>query len=153
MEVGSRGCKNRVRIANIRQVGSLVRLKVVDEEGAVESIPGNEGRIAQAWVKVRGMLQVFALYIGHSEDWTLRDDPLMEAVVKHAATSRDPMLVACDANMDLIDFGRLLVKEECVFIDSACRASGPKRRYYRKGVRLCLGWQKPAGQIKNMRKW
>ena len=28
------------------------------EEGAVESIPGNEGRIAQAWVNVRGGLRV-----------------------------------------------------------------------------------------------
>ena len=29
------------------------------EEGAIESIPGNEGRLAQAWVNVRGGLRIF----------------------------------------------------------------------------------------------
>ena len=38
------------------------------EEGAIESIPGNEGRIAQAWVNVRGGLRIFSVYIWHSED-------------------------------------------------------------------------------------
>ena len=32
------------------------------EEGAIESIPGNEGRIAQAWVNVRGGFRTFAVY-------------------------------------------------------------------------------------------
>ena len=42
------------------------------EEGAIESIPGNEGRIAQAWVNVRGGLRVFSVYFWHSEGWTPR---------------------------------------------------------------------------------
>ena len=32
------------------------------EEGAVVSIPDNEGRIAQAWWNVRGGLRVFSVY-------------------------------------------------------------------------------------------
>ena len=32
------------------------------EEGATESIPGNEGRIAEACVNVRGGLRTFAVY-------------------------------------------------------------------------------------------
>ena len=32
------------------------------EEGTVGSIPGNEGRIAQAWVNVRGGLRAFSVY-------------------------------------------------------------------------------------------
>ena len=36
-------------------VGSVVGA----EDGAIESIPGKEGRIAQAWVHVRGGLHVF----------------------------------------------------------------------------------------------
>ena len=32
------------------------------DEGAIESIPGNEGKIAKAWVSVRGGLRIFALY-------------------------------------------------------------------------------------------
>ena len=34
------------------------------EEGTIESIPGNEGRIAQAWVNVRGGLRIFSVYFG-----------------------------------------------------------------------------------------
>ena len=37
------------------------------EEGAIESILGNEGRIAQAWVNVRGSLRVFSVYFWHPE--------------------------------------------------------------------------------------
>ena len=37
------------------------------EEGAIESNPGNEGRIAQAWVNVRGGLRIFSVYFWHSE--------------------------------------------------------------------------------------
>ena len=31
------------------------------EEGSIESIPGHEGRIAQAWVNVRGGLRAFSV--------------------------------------------------------------------------------------------
>ena len=31
------------------------------EEGAIETIPGNEGRIAQAWVNVTGGLRIFSV--------------------------------------------------------------------------------------------
>ena len=41
---------------------------VIDEdEGEATSIPGNEGRIAQAWVNVTGGMRVFAVYFWHSE--------------------------------------------------------------------------------------
>ena len=38
-----------------------------EEEGAVESIPGNEGRVAQAWVNERGGLRIFSVHFWHSE--------------------------------------------------------------------------------------
>ena len=44
------------------------------EEGAIESIPGNEGRIAQAWVNVRGGLRIFSVYFWQSEGWSSRND-------------------------------------------------------------------------------
>ena len=59
--------------------------------GAVVSIPGNEGRTAQAWVNTRGSLRVFSVYFWHSEGWTPRNEALLEAVVKEAKV--------CDANM------------------------------------------------------
>ena len=36
---------------------------VGEEAGAIESIPGNEGRIGQAWVNVRGRLRFFSVYL------------------------------------------------------------------------------------------
>ena len=40
---------------------------VEEKEGAVTSIPGNEGGIAQAWVNVRGGMRFFAAYFWHTE--------------------------------------------------------------------------------------
>ena len=58
------------------------------EEGVIESIPGNEGIIAQAWVNVRGGLRIFSVYFWHSEGWTPRNEALLEAVLKRARTTR-----------------------------------------------------------------
>ena len=69
------------------------------EEQGSESIPCNEGRIAQAWVNVRGGLRVFSVYFGHAEDWTPRNEALLEAVLKPGRTTRHAWLLACDANM------------------------------------------------------
>ena len=41
----------------------------------------NEGRIAQAWVNVRGGMRVFSVSFWHSEGWTPRNEALMEAVM------------------------------------------------------------------------
>ena len=70
---------------------------VGEKEGAVTSIPGNEGRISWAWVNVRGGMRVFAACFWHTEGWT----PINEAT-KH------PWLVACDANMSPVDFVKCL---------------------------------------------
>ena len=78
------------------------------EEGPVESIPGNEGRIAQAWVNVRGGMRVFSVYFWHSEGWTPRHEALFEAVVKQVKTTKHPWLTACDANMCPEDFEKSL---------------------------------------------
>ena len=54
-------------------------------EGTIVSIPGNEGRIAQAWVNVRGALRVFSVFFCHSEGWTPRNEALLEAVLKRVS--------------------------------------------------------------------
>ena len=74
------------------------------EEGANDSIPGNEGRITQAWANARGGLRVFSVYIWHSEGWSARNEALLEAVVKRATVTGHPWLIACDANMRREDF-------------------------------------------------
>ena len=48
-------------------VDSNLGAVVGNEEGAVESIPGNERRIAQARVNVQGGMRVFSVYFSHSE--------------------------------------------------------------------------------------
>ena len=109
-------------------LGAVVGAK----EGAIESIPGNEGRIAQAWVNVRGGLRVFSVYFWHSEGWTLRNEALLEAVLKQTGTTRHPWLIACDANMCPEDFEKSLwFQRELMHVvapkeASTCRSKGPK---------------------------
>ena len=67
------------------------------QEGATDSISGNEGRIAQAWLNVRGGVRVFSVYFWHSGGWTPRNEALLEAVLRQAQTTRHPWLVAGDA--------------------------------------------------------
>ena len=78
------------------------------EEGVIESIPGNEGRIAQAWVNVRGGLRVFSVYFWHSEGWTPRNEPCWKHFLKQTRTTGHPWLMACDANMCPKDFEKSL---------------------------------------------
>ena len=63
-------------------VDSNLQRAVGDKEGAVASIPGNEGRITQAWVNVREGVRVFAVHFWHSESCTPRNEALLEAVLK-----------------------------------------------------------------------
>ena len=54
-------------------VDSNLGAVVGEKEGAVTSIPGDEGRITQAWVNVRGGMRIFAAYFWHTEGWTPRN--------------------------------------------------------------------------------
>ena len=78
------------------------------EEGAIESIQRNEGRIAQAWVNVRGGLRLFSVYLWHSEGWLSRNEALLEAVLKRTRTTKHPWPKARDANMRPEDFEKSL---------------------------------------------
>ena len=49
------------------EVDSNLGAVVGAEEGAIESMPGKEGRIAQAWVNVRGGLRIFSACFWHTE--------------------------------------------------------------------------------------
>ena len=91
-----------------KHISGGVPVGVDSNLGAVESIPGNQGRMAQAWVNVRGGIRVFFVFIWHSEGWTPRNDALMEVVVKQARTPRHPWLIARDANMCPEDFEKSL---------------------------------------------
>ena len=81
------------------------------EDGTIDSITGNEERIAQAWVNVRGGLRVFSVFFWHSEGWTPRNEALLEAVVKQAQPTRH----------------QWLVREELMVSKGADACSGPER--------------------------
>ena len=87
------------------------------EEGAIiESIPGNGGRIDQAWVNARGGPRIFSVYSWHSEEWSSRNEAPLEAVLKRTRTTKHPWLIACDANMSSEDFEKKafgLEKSKC----------------------------------------
>ena len=78
------------------------------EEGAVTSITGNEGRIAQARVNVRVGMRVFSENIWQSEGWTPRIEAVMEAVAEQVRITRHPLLIVCDANRCPEDFEKSL---------------------------------------------
>ena len=70
---GSEDCKHTSGMAFLAihvELGAVVD----QEEGAARSTPGNEGRIAQAWVSVRGGMWVFAVYFWHSGGRTPRNE-------------------------------------------------------------------------------
>ena len=103
-----------LRTVRIRQKESLLRLALTWrqlwewQKEAIDSIPGNEGRIAQAWVNVRGGLRVFSVYFWHSEGWTSRNEALLEAVVRQAKVTRHLWLIVCDAITCPEDFEKSL---------------------------------------------
>ena len=102
------------------------------EEGTIESIPGNEGRIAHACLNVRGGLRIFSVCFWHSEGWSSRNEALLEAVLKRTRTTKHPWLIACDANMSPEDSEKsLCFRKEQMYVMapegvSTCRSRSAK---------------------------
>ena len=123
-----------VLVAIDSNLGALVEA----EEGAIESIPGNEGRTAQAWVNVRGGLRIFSVYFWHSNGWASRNEALLEAVMKRTRTTKHPWLMVCDANTGAEDFEKSLWfgKDQLHVIApegaSTCRKKMPKENGWRR---------------------
>ena len=101
------------------------------------SIPGNEGRIAQAWVNVRGSCVSSRCTSGTR---TPRNEAILEAVLKRARTTKHPQLMACDANISPEDPEKSLwfrndrmhvIAPEGV---STCRSKKCQRRMGSEGV-------------------
>ena len=75
----------------MKELGAVVGA----EEGVIESISGNEGRIAQAWLNVRGGLRISSVHFWHSEGWSSRNEALLEVVLKRSRTTKNPWLSKC----------------------------------------------------------
>ena len=127
------------------------------EEGTIASISRNEGRIAQAWVNVRGGLRVFSVYFWHSEGWAPRNEALLEAVVKQANTTRHPWLVPCDANTCPGDFDKSLwFRRERMHVvapkeASTCRSKGPKGEWIERTYDYVVACNSLRGKLSQMK--
>ena len=114
------------------------------------SLPGNEGRITQARVIVRGGMRVFSVCFWHSEGWTPRKEALLEAVLKRARVTRHSWLVACDADMNPAEFEKnfhVVAPEEA----STCRRKGAKGEWIEKiydNVIACHSLKRNISQMK-----
>ena len=99
--------------------------EVIDkEEGAIESIPDNDGRIVQVWVNVRGDIVVFPEYFWLSEDWIPRNEVLLDTKVKQMRTTKYSWLIACDANMCPREFEKSMwIQSIHMFIGTSAEVS------------------------------
>ena len=111
---------------------------VVGEEGAVASIPGNDGRITQAWVNVRGGVRVFSVYFWHSEGWTRRKRSSAGGSVEASQVTGHSWLVACDATMSPVVFEKSLLCQR-IWMHvvapekaSTCKSKGVKGEWIEK---------------------
>ena len=161
-----RGCRQQGSQAYVRRSFLSSRQQFLEqsltkEEGAVWSIPGNEGRMAQAWVNVRRGMRVFYVYFWHSEDWTPRNEALMEAVVKQVRATRHPWLTACDTNMYPEDFKKRAFgskagtcssrRQEKVL--STCRSKGPNGELIERTYDYGIASHSLRGKIKKWTWW
>ena len=139
------------------EVDSNLGAVVGAEEEATESIPGNEGRIAQARVNVRGELRVFSVHFWHSEGWTPRNEALLEAVVNQAKGTRHPWLITCDANMSPEEFEKSLwLQREQMHVvapkeASTCRSKGLKGEWFESTCEYVAACHSFRGEISQMK--
>ena len=73
-------------------------------EGMLMEYKRTKGCSAEAWVSCQGGLHVFVAYFWHSQDWSPRNEALMESVISSATGSKGPLIVACDGTMELAEF-------------------------------------------------
>ena len=102
---------------------------------AVMSIPGNEGRIAQAMGECQRKLRIFSVYFWHSD---AENEAILAAVLKRARTTKHPWLIACGANISPEDSEKRqwfrndrmhVIAPEGV---STCRSKNAKREWVQK---------------------
>ena len=104
------------------------------KEEAVGSVLGSEGRIAQAWVNVRGGTRILQHTSGTRRDRPQENEAALEAALKRARVTKRPWLVACDANMSPVDVEKSLCfrKDQTHVVApekaSTCRSKRPKGR-------------------------
>ena len=132
-------------------LGAVVGVK----QGLIDSIPGNEGRIAHAWVNVRGGLRVFSVYLGHSGGWTPRNEALLEAVLKQEQPG------TCGQQRVMRTWVQKILKRASGFKRermhvvapkeaSTCRSKGPKGEWIERTYDYVIASGSLKGKISQM---
>ena len=102
---------------------------------AVMSIPGNEGRIAQAMGECQRKLRIFSVYFWRSD---AENEAVLAAVLKRARTTKHPWLIACDANISPEDSEkRQWFRNDRMHVTapegvSTCRSKNAEREWVQK---------------------
>ena len=153
-------------------IDSNLGAAVGGQEGAVMSIPGNEGRIAQVWVNEgceclqhtsgtrrdgsQEMKPSWKRCAKEPEVLMLRNEASVEAVVKQVRTTRRPWLMACYANMSPEDFQKSLRfrKDQMHVIApegvSTCRSKNAKGECVEKVYDYVIACNSLKGKISQM---
>ena len=66
----------------------------------------DHGRLAMAWVPIMGGLTVFSAYLYHTEEWTDRNEKLLEATSREIRRCPGLWILAGDFNMEPETFGQ-----------------------------------------------
>ena len=88
-------------------------------------------------------------HIWHSEGWTLRNEALLEAVLKQGRTTRHPWLIACDAKMCPEDF-QTRADARGGPKRSTCRSKGPKEEWIERTYDYVVASGSLKGKILQM---
>ena len=117
-------------------VNSNLGAVVGEKEGAITSIPGNGGRITQAWVNVRGGMRAFA----------------------RARITKHQWLVACDASLSPVDFEKRASgfgKPRCMWQLprklSTCRSKSEKGEWFEKTCDYVIACESLRRKISQMK--
>ena len=139
-----------VRIVSMHQeaffvaVDSILGAVVGVEERAIGSIPGNEGRIVQVRVNVRGGLRVFSVYFWHSGGWTPRYEALLEAVLFESRPHKAVLFVV-EREKEIREWGRRCGRCCLVVVEGGCQEEAHKRKAKKKERKTRIAEKEESG--------
>ena len=102
-------------------------------------------------------MRIFAAYFWHTEQWTPRNEGILEAVLKRARARKHQWLVACDANMSPVDFEKgLWCRKDQMHVvapegASTCRSTSAKGEWVEKVYDYVIACNSLKGKISQMK--
>ena len=79
----------------------------------------DQGRLTMAWVPIMGRLTVFSVYFHHTEEWTERNQQILEAASREIRRCPGLWILAGHFNMEPETFGQFATPDEDLFTEEA----------------------------------